>query len=88
MPSSILATRRISSVVAGSTLPLITRTFEDSLIDKKLLEKNYYEINNYEAYLGTIIPVTRIKNNKLKSTNKLLIIKDSYVHVIALIFLA
>ena len=31
-PSSILAIRRISSVVAGKTRPLIKRTFEDSLI--------------------------------------------------------
>ena len=56
--------------------------FEISLLDIKNLEKNYYEKNTYSTYLGFATPVVRIKNLK-QNKNKILIIKDSFIHVVA-----
>ena len=58
-------------------------SFEKSLLATENLEKDYYNINNYATYLGKIPSIVKINNKTNMGKSKILIIKDSFIHVVA-----
>ena len=57
--------------------------FEKSLLELKYLKKDYYNNDTYATYLEASSPVVRIINKLTTNKNKIMIIKDSFVGVIA-----
>ncbi len=52
--------------------------FEDTMIYKKFLEKDYYEVNTYAAYSGGDFRLQKITNCRNADGEKILIIRQSY----------
>lgn len=57
-------------------------TFEEALIDKSVINNDYYNSDLYTAYFGVELPVLRVINRKAANNIKLLCIKDSYSRVV------
>lgn len=53
-------------------------TFEQSIIDKKILEEKNIFTNRYVSYFGADYPEIILKNNKSDNDVKILVVKDSF----------
>lgn len=53
-------------------------SFEEVMIDKEKLKKNYFDINTYVSYIGGDFAFNRIHNNVKKNGQKILLLRESF----------
>ena len=53
-------------------------SFKEAIFDKKCLEKDYYIVNSFAAYLGNMLDLCTIQNKEGVNHGKVLVIKDSF----------
>ena len=53
-------------------------SFEDTLLYKEYLAKDYYIFNNYITYSGGDFRLQKIINNKIENGKKILVIRSSF----------
>lgn len=58
-------------------------SFEDTVIYKSNLEKDYYKVNTYATYSGGDFRLQIVKNNSNSNGKKILLIRDSFACVVS-----